>query len=234
MIVCVKTSFLFVSCVVVAACKAQETPKPEPISPVTPAPVAPAASTTAVLPPSAPPLASMASAAASATAVTSASARASNSASGKATSLMPTATGVASTVASSSASLNRVKPPAFASLKGEHFTLGLMAPGSCEAGKDCAATLTLTATEGYHINKEYPYKFTTDARDGVTFLAKDGSAFSKANGDFQQTSETVGTTRVGFRATKTFELSGTFKMSVCSDANCQIEIQKIALQVPIE
>jgi hypothetical protein len=222
------------------ACKSQETARPEPPPaslPVAPTPTvsAPLSATVVATALTATPSSAIAAAAIPATAipatasgktVSSANAKLTGTGSGK-----ETAAAALSIPASVSA---KVRPPSFASASGPHFTLGLAAPGTCAPNTDCAATLTLTATEGYHINKDYPYTFTADPRDGVTYLGKGGSVFSKANGEFQQVSETVGATRVGFRAAQSFELSGTFKMSVCSEANCQLEVQKIALRVPLE
>lgn len=162
----------------------------------------------------------------SGTVATKATAAMSAVASGRASAVASTTPSAAPTTTASVVA----KPPVFASLTGSHFVLGLRSP-TCAPGKDCQAVLTLTATEGYHINKEYPYKFIVDAKEGVTYT-KD--AFAKASGDFQQVSETVGTTAIGFRAAHAFDLSGTFKMSVCSEANCQVEVQKMALHVPVD
>ena len=49
--------------------------------------------------------------------------------------------------------------------------------------------LRLEASGGYHVNKEYPYKFTANAAPSVDFLGRDpggAAVFSKAAGDFTQ------------------------------------------------
>jgi hypothetical protein len=95
--------------------------------------------------------------------------------------------------------------------------------------------MVLRATEGYHINKEYPYKLTMNDSAGVTFLGKEGKTFSKASGDFAQSGELTGITNFAFQAAAagSAKLTGVFKMSVCSEANCQIEVQNVAIDVPV-
>jgi hypothetical protein len=125
--------------------------------------------------------------------------------------------------------------PAATKVTGNHFTLDVATPG-CIAGTECAVTLRLEATGGYHINQEYPYKVTMDATPSVAFLSKDGTgAFSKAANDFRIDSEHVATMTVKIKpaAKGPAALSGLYKMSVCSEANCQIEQTRIALVVPV-
>ncbi|NOU28196.1 MAG: hypothetical protein HOO96_09855, partial [Polyangiaceae bacterium] len=117
-----------------------------------------------------------------------------------------------------------------------HFTVDFVAPGDCKSGARCNASLTLRALEGYHINNEYPYKFIANDAANVDFLGKEGKTFSKAGGEFAKTGETTAQMSVPFqaKAAGTAKLSGTFKMSVCSEANCQIETPSVALDVPIQ
>jgi RNA 3'-terminal phosphate cyclase len=71
----------------------------------------------------------------------------------------------------------------------------------------------------------------------VTFLGKkDPITFSKDNGDFVEEGEKSGTMTVRFKPTAAGEakVAGTYKMSVCSADQCQIEIQPIALAVPVD
>ena len=92
---------------------------------------------------------------------------------------------------------------------------------SCSQGQACTSRLTLTAMAGYHLNKEYPYRFTVESKGECEFST---TTFGKEN--FQAQSETVGTMTMTCTAPKkagTFPFTGTFKFSVCTDDKCLIE-----------
>ena len=84
----------------------------------------------------------------------------------------------------------------------------------------------LTALGDYHVNKAYPFKFVGDPEPAPTL---DGT------GTFALGDATHGTMTVKLRpaAPGTAKLSGTFKLSVCSDETCEIETPKIELAVPV-
>jgi len=70
----------------------------------------------------------------------------------------------------------------------------------------------------------------------VQFLGNgDANIFSKAAGDYQENGEKAATLTVRFKPTAAGEakVSGTYKMSVCSAENCQIEQQAVTLAVPV-
>lgn len=97
-------------------------------------------------------------------------------------------------------------------------------------------TLRLAAVGDYHVNKEYPYKFVASAAPGVQFLGSgDANTFSRAAGDFREDGEKAATLTVRFKPTAAGEahVSGTYKMSVCSAENCQIETPTVTLAVPV-
>jgi hypothetical protein len=124
--------------------------------------------------------------------------------------------------------------PASTRLAGKNFTLDVASPG-CRVELPCVVTLRLAASGAYHVNKEYPYKFVAAATPGVQYLGKgDASTFSRASGDFHEDGEKVATMTVRFKpaAAGQARVSGTFKMSVCSAENCQIETQAVSLAVP--
>lgn len=114
-----------------------------------------------------------------------------------------------------------------APLAGKSFyriDAGAAAP--CASGTTCEARLVLTALGDYHVNKDYPFKFIADpapavALDGETRFALD---------DAQH-----GTLTLRFRPTAPgpARLAGTFKLSVCTDENCEIESPKLELAVPV-
>lgn len=121
-------------------------------------------------------------------------------------------------------------------IDGQNFSLDLASAG-CKAGADCTMSIKLTAAAEYHVNKEYPYKLTANAAPGVTFLGKkDPNTFSKASGDLVEDGEKSATMTVRFKPAAAGEakVAGTYKMSVCSADQCQIEVQPIALSVPVD
>ncbi|MDB4944198.1 MAG: hypothetical protein JWP97_3732, partial [Labilithrix sp.] len=125
--------------------------------------------------------------------------------------------------------------PAATRITGKNFVLDVASPG-CRASETCAVTLRVSTTGEFHVNKEYPYKFTASAVPEVTFLGSgDANVFSRASGDFREDGEKTGTMTVRFKAAKAGEakVAGTYKMSVCSADQCQIEAQAVALSVPV-
>jgi hypothetical protein len=97
---------------------------------------------------------------------------------------------------------------------------------ACARGAVCEAGLVLTALGGYHVNKDYPFKFVGDPAATVQI---DGP------GTFAMDGEQRGMLTVKFRTTQpgTAKLVGTFKLSVCSDENCEIEAPKLELGIPV-
>ena len=125
--------------------------------------------------------------------------------------------------------------PAATSISGKNFTLAVGSPG-CRVDVPCAVTLLITAGGEFHVNKEYPYKFTANAAPGVTFLgSSDANVFSRAAGDFREQTEKTATMTVRFKSTAAGEarVAGTYKLSVCSADQCQIETQAVQLAVPV-
>ncbi len=176
-----------------------------------------------------PPPAPSASAAPAASAAPSASASVKAGAAAKATGT--TAAPVASAKAEAAAPLK----PAGTSITGKNFTLAVGSPG-CRVDTPCAVTLRITTGGEFHVNKEYPYKFTANAAPGVTFLGSgDANVFSRAAGDFREEGEKSATMTVRFKPTAAGEakIAGTYKMSVCSAEQCQIEAQAVQLAVPV-
>jgi hypothetical protein len=122
---------------------------------------------------------------------------------------------------------------------GNHFTLDAVPAGDCAAGANCSVTVKLAAQAEYHINQQYPYKFTASASPGVTYLGSDSAnpnVFSKGGGDFAIGDEKTATMTVKFKAGQKgpVTVGGTFKLSVCSSANCQLEQQDVAATVTVK
>ncbi len=119
---------------------------------------------------------------------------------------------------------------------GKNFALDVSSPG-CRVDTDCAVTIRLEPVGAYHVNKEYPYKFVAQAAPTHTFLGKDDpNTFSKTAGDYREDGEKSSTMTVRFRAKSAGEakVTGTYKMSVCSAENCQIETPRVELAVAVK
>jgi hypothetical protein len=117
---------------------------------------------------------------------------------------------------------------ASAPLAGKPFYRVDRAPqAACASGAICEAALVLTALGNYHVNKDYPFKFIADP--AAAALQVDGQG-TFAFGDAKR-----GTMTIKFRPASpgTAKLVGTFKLSVCSDENCEIEAPTLELAVPV-
>jgi hypothetical protein len=121
---------------------------------------------------------------------------------------------------------------------GNHYVIDAAA-ADCAAGANCAVTVKLVAQGEYHINQQYPYKFTATPAAGITYLGSDATAphvFTKTAGDFAIGDEKTATMTVKFKAGQkgAVAIGGTFKMSVCSAQNCQLEQQDVAVNVAVK
>lgn len=120
---------------------------------------------------------------------------------------------------------------------GDNFDVVVSAP-ACKAKTACSADIQLVAKAGYHINEEYPYRFAAAPAGGIAYKGKEApEVFSKATGDFTKASASEGRMQIRYEAdgtSKKLPLSGTFKMSVCSEASCQIEAPQLEVEVPLQ
>ncbi len=117
------------------------------------------------------------------------------------------------------------------------YSVTVSAP-PCKPKEPCTATLEVAAKAGYHVNKDYATKFLASASSGIAFKGKDKpDEFSKATGDFELPSETKGVMTVRYEGDGSAELvrvAGKYKLSVCSDATCQLAAPEIELPVPLQ
>lgn len=118
-------------------------------------------------------------------------------------------------------------------LDGAHFSLDVAAPTPCAKDADCTFVARLAATDGFHVNDEYPYRLTMDPAANVTFPAS--GVFTKGAGDFRVEGKTTGIMTVRYRsaAAGAHAIAGTYKLSVCSEAKCQMETAKVSVTVSI-
>ncbi len=116
-------------------------------------------------------------------------------------------------------------PPPLAGKAFYRIDAGPQTP--CTAGSPCEARIVLTALAGYKVNKDYPFKFLAEPVSGVTV---DGT------GTFAFDDVKTGTLTLRFRAAKPgpARFSGTFKLSVCTAEQCEIEEPKVELSIPVD
>ena len=115
-------------------------------------------------------------------------------------------------------------PPPLASSAFYRIDAGPQTP--CTAGAVCEARLVLTALGKYHVNEKYPFKLVADPAPELTV---DGT------GTFAVDDARTGTLTIQFRAAKsgTVRLAGTFKLSVCTEEECEIVEPKVQLELPV-
>jgi len=111
---------------------------------------------------------------------------------------------------------------------GDNFFVDTLPDQACMAGESCTVNVKLVALGDYHVNDEYPYRFKADEIDGIQFMGTDAAGkniFSKPAGNWRKTDEKGGVMAVNFFPSTpgTHTISGTFKLSVCSAANCLLE-----------
>lgn len=121
---------------------------------------------------------------------------------------------------------------------GSNFFIDATPPADCAPGANCQVTLSLVATGEYHINDDYPYKFKADEVPQVVFQGTDPSGpnvFSKQANNWQKTGAQKGAMNVVFQAADkgNKSISGLFKLSVCSEHNCQLEQTTVATPVSV-
>jgi len=118
----------------------------------------------------------------------------------------------------------------------DNFYVDAVPADGCAAGSPCTLAVKLVATGDFHINDEYPYRFKADDAPGVEFLGTDAAgkgSFTKGAGDWKKTEEKSGTMTVKFTpaASGPKAVSGTFKLSVCSAANCLLEQRPVSATI---
>jgi hypothetical protein len=137
-----------------------------------------------------------------------------------------------SEAAASRATAQATPAPASSVVDTENYSVQIKPVGDVKAGQEAAVEVTLQAKGSYHINAQYPYRFSTTspAPDGVTFPKP---VLSRADGTFD---EKHGVFRVPFVASKAehTKIGGTFSLSVCSEANCLMDKQTVGVDVTVQ
>jgi hypothetical protein len=119
----------------------------------------------------------------------------------------------------------------------EGMTASVPAPKTCATGSPCPLVVKLEAKDGFHVNEEYPTKLELEASktfEGLGTTATKPNVFTKAAGNFA-IDGAHGTMTATIKPLEggLAKLSGTFKFSVCSAANCQMGTAQVKATLPV-
>lgn len=112
----------------------------------------------------------------------------------------------------------------------DSYDLKLEPSGTYKVGTAGAVQIVLDAKAPFKVNQEYPYSFSLNEAPGVKF------ASMKVSGDAVKLEQKRATMSVPFTPSEAGArtISGTFKFSVCTDEQCLIKKQELALAVIVE
>lgn len=112
----------------------------------------------------------------------------------------------------------------------DSFDLKVEPSGSYAVGTEGQVQIVLDAKAPFHVNKEYPYSFALNESPGVKF------ASMKVQKDAVKLEAQRATMSVPFTPSEAgaHTISGTFKFSVCTDEQCLIKKQELALSVDVK
>jgi hypothetical protein len=118
-----------------------------------------------------------------------------------------------------------------ARVEGKGFIVEVKSPEDAAAGAESTTHILLTATSGYHLNKEFPTQLNVTAPAGVTaakteFTLDDAAAWEEKKGRFD----------VKFvpKAGGEQAFSATFRFAVCTETTCDPKTETLAWSVPVK
>lgn len=112
----------------------------------------------------------------------------------------------------------------------ENYTVYLRPAGEHKKDAEGFVEVVLETKGDFHINEQYPYKFTPTESDGVKFSKE---KFGRDDGTFEKSKAVL---KVAFTPSKsgTVSVGGKFSLSVCSDKNCLMDKKDLALDVTVK
>lgn len=112
----------------------------------------------------------------------------------------------------------------------DSYELKLEPSGTYKVGAAGTVQLVLDAKAPFKVNQEYPYSFSLNEAPGVKF------ASMKVAEDAVKLEQKRATMNIPFTPSEAGErtISGTFKFSVCTDEQCLIKKQELALAVNVQ
>ena len=113
--------------------------------------------------------------------------------------------------------------------KGASFSAYMSGSGAYKAGQAGNVTAVANALGDYHVNQEYPYKFTLNAAPlgvsyGETVVRNVSRSEKRAAISIPFTPSSAGTVTI----------SGVYSLSVCTSSNCVIEKVPLSVTVKVE
>jgi hypothetical protein len=118
-----------------------------------------------------------------------------------------------------------------AKVEGQGFVVEVKPPAEATAGKEAAAQVVLTATGGYHLNKDFPNSLDLVAVDGVAF-----GKMTLKTADATKFEEKEAVWTVPFTASgagdKKFQAN--FKFAVCTETTCDPQREALAWAVAVK
>ncbi|HTJ81467.1 MAG TPA: hypothetical protein VL400_07070 [Polyangiaceae bacterium] len=115
--------------------------------------------------------------------------------------------------------------------EADNYTAEMKPEGNYTVGKEGTVEVVVTARGDYHLNPQFPIKFTVGAAaDGLAFpkvvLKRDDGKFDEHGGSFH----------VPFTAARAgkFSVSGTMSISVCNEKRCLMEKVPLDLEVTVQ
>ena len=110
------------------------------------------------------------------------------------------------------------------------FDLKIQPSGSYQVGQSATVEIVLDAKQPFKVNKEYPYSFALQQSEGVSFPAM------KVQKDSIELKEEQAVMKVNFTPQAAGErtIAGTFKFSVCTEEQCLIKKEDLALAVNVK
>ena len=121
-----------------------------------------------------------------------------------------------------------------ATVSGDPFNVKTEVIGDCKVGSECTAKITISViADEYHVNDQYPFKFTADAIPNVEHHGAGGNVYQAA--DFVREKKTA-TMTVHFKpsAKGNVTLTGKYKICVCSDKTCEPRVIDVAIPVLVK
>ena len=116
-----------------------------------------------------------------------------------------------------------------AQVSEDSFALELKPSGAYKVGQAGQVELVLEAKPPFKVNQEYPYSFSLNESTGLNFTSM------KLTKDAVKLEEKRATLSVAFTPSQAGQktISGTFKFSVCTDEQCLIKKEELALNVDV-
>lgn len=107
--------------------------------------------------------------------------------------------------------------PAAATVEADPYLVVIRSTGPYQVGATGSVTVSLTAKAGFHINDQYPYRFTTSPP--VAGVSYPKPVLERADGKFEEKSAVFDVPFIAARAGE-YTVGGVLNLSVCNASSC--------------